>query len=81
MRKERPPLFDRLKKGLEDVGRGARGEIQLKSTLVTVSDEEITTEFGPMVPGSAMLLPPGAIPFDKTIEDEETEKIRKTANF
>jgi predicted RNase H-like HicB family nuclease len=40
--KERPRLFERLKKGLEELSQDARGEITLCATEVEIPDEERT---------------------------------------
>jgi hypothetical protein len=36
--KDRKPLFERLKAGMEDAIRHARGEITLKTTVVEIPD-------------------------------------------
>lgn len=38
MKKDRPPLFERLEKALDDGLRYARGEINLKTTSVIIPD-------------------------------------------
>lgn len=38
MKKERPPLFERLERALDDGHRHARGEIELKTTLARIPD-------------------------------------------
>lgn len=38
MKKDRPPLFERLERALEDGLRYARGEIDLKTTTVVIPD-------------------------------------------
>ena len=38
-RKPRPPLFERLKKGLEETLQHAKGEIELKTTVLEIPEE------------------------------------------
>ena len=46
MKKDRPPLFERLERALDDGLRYARGELALKTTSVTIPDppEPLTAE-------------------------------------